>query len=342
MRKGDTILRQLIELCSLDGVSGFEYGISETIKEIFSRHCEHTGIDLLGNVIGIIGKGGKKKIMLEAHMDEIGLMVKSIENSGFVRFVNIGGVNPSVLPSSEVCIHGRNKVYGVVGAKPPHLQNENESKIKYKIDEMYIDTGLGTDKLEKSIQIGDPISFISEPTFLQGGKISSKSIDNRAGIVCLIKCMQRLKSIKTGCELVFLAAVGEEVGYRGATVGAYKINPDYAIIIDVTHAVTPYTQPGDTAFELGSGAAVAVGPNLSPHVTQKITNNAKDIPYSLEVCPASTGTDAWVIQTTREGIACALVSIPLKYMHTQVETVSSYDINAVSDIICNAVEAGLC
>ncbi len=336
------MLRELIDLCGLAGISGFEYGISKHIQEIFGLHCEDTETDPAGNVIGIIGKGREKKILIEAHLDEIGLMVKSIDQNGFVSFVCVGGVNASVLPSAEVYIHGKERIYGVIGARPPHLQSEEESKNKYKIEDMYIDTGFSKDELEGLIQIGDPVSFACEPAALLGDKLSSKSIDNRAGVLCLINCMKRLKTKNTDCEIVFLAAVQEEVGLRGAKIGAYNINPDWAIIIDVTHAITPYTKDGDIAFELGSGAAVAVGPGMHPFITGKIMESAKNIPYSLEVTPGNSGTDAWAIQTTKSGIGCALVSIPLKYMHSQVETVCMSDINAVSDIICYAVEGGIC
>ena len=137
----DEAMRDLFELCNISGVSGFELEIGEKIKEIFSTHCEKTEIDALGNVVGIIGEGNKKRVMLEAHIDEIGLMVKNIDENGFVSFAEIGGINPSVLPSSEVIIHGRERIYGVIGAKPPHLQSEEESEKRYKTDELFIDTG---------------------------------------------------------------------------------------------------------------------------------------------------------------------------------------------------------
>lgn len=334
-------MEQLFNLCNQEGISGFEFEVGKHLKTIFDGICEQTEIDALGNVIGVIGKGNKTKIMLEAHLDEIGLMVKSIDDKGFISFIGIGGINPATLPSAEVFIHGKEKIFGVIGAKPPHLQSEDESKKIYKTEKMYIDTGYTFEALKNIIRIGDAITFVSKPVMLLNNTVAAKSIDNKMGIWCLIECAKRLKTQNLNSEITFLAAVQEEVGCRGAKVGAYKIDPDLAIVIDVTHAQTPYTEGSDTAFPLGSGAAIAVGPNLHPKLTKKIINSAKGVPYTIEVCAGNSGTDASVVQTTKKGIPCALLSAPLKYMHTQVETVCLDDVKAVVDIICNSIEGGL-
>lgn len=335
-------MKQLMELCNLEGISGFEFEVGKHVKTIFDKHCRQTEIDELGNVIGIIGNGSTKKIMIEAHLDEIGLMVKDIDENGFVSFVGIGGVNPATLPASQVYIHGKEKVFGVIGAKPPHLQSEEESKSNYKLKEMYIDTGFSLNELKEKIRIGDAITFFNKPTELLNNSLSSKSIDNRMGIWCLIECMKRLKDKMLDCEVIFLASVQEEVGYRGAKIGAYRINPDFAIVIDVTHATSPYTESSDAAFPLGSGVAIAVGPNMHSKLTGNIISSSESTPYTIEVCAGNSGTNAYVIQTTKKGIPCALLSAPLRYMHTQVETVCMDDVNSVVTMVCNSIEGGLC
>ncbi len=327
----------------MEGVSGFEFEVGNAVKGIFEKYCDFVEADTVGNVIGVIGRGRRRKVMIEAHLDEIGLMVQKIDEKGFVRFCEIGGINPATLPGAEVYIHGRERIFGVIGAKPPHLQTKEESTKNYKIEKMYIDTGFSADMLCDKIAVGDWITFVSKPSLLQNNRICAKSIDNRMGISCLIECMKRLKDTKTDFETVFLASVQEEVGCRGAKVGAYKIEPDFAIVVDVTHAETPYTESTDTVFPLGSGAAIAVGPSLNTALTQCIINTAKkrEIPYKTEVCAANSGTDAWAIETTKKGIPCALISAPLKYMHTQVETVCLDDVKAVCDVICGAIEEGI-
>ncbi len=333
----------LKDLCEMRGVSGFEFQISEKIKAEFEKYCDSVLIDSLGNVIGVMGKGGKKRIMVEAHYDEIGLIVKDIDDNGFVRFDQIGGVNKSVLPSAGVIIHGAEEVCGVVGAKPPHLQDEEENKKPYAFDKLYIDTGFDRAQLSEKISIGDPISFEASSKMLLNNIFTSKAIDNRMGIYCLIACMKRLKGRLDDVEMTFLAAVQEEVGCRGAKVGAYRIDPDCAIVIDVTHGTSPYTGSTDITFALGSGVPVAVGPNLHPRLTGKLIGTAKEkgIPYTVEVSGGSSGTDAWVIQVAKSGIPSAVLSAPLRYMHTQVETVCLDDVDAIVDLICTATEEGL-
>lgn len=334
-------MNKLFELCKQEGISGFEYEIGKYVRSLFAEHCGETEIDALGNVIGILNKGKKPKIMLEAHLDEIGLMVKNIDENGFISFVEIGGVDTAILPSAEVYIHGKERVYGVIGAKPPHLQEKDESEKIYKIDNLFIDTGYNADEVKALINIGDAITFSAKSTQLMGGKIATKSIDNRMGVYVLVECLKRLKNQNIDAEVVALASVQEEVGCRGAKVGAYKIEPDCAIIIDVTHGVSPYTTSTE-GFELGSGVAIAVGPNLHPELTQKMIDVAENnnIPYTIEVCAGHSGTDAWQIQISKKGIPCILVSTPLRYMHTSVETVQMSDIDAVINTICTLIEGG--
>jgi len=334
-------MNKLFELCKQEGISGFEFELGKYVRSLFDEHCTETESDALGNVIGILNKGKKPKIMLEAHLDEIGLMVKNIDENGFISFVEIGGVDSTILPSAEVYIHGKQRIYGVIGARPPHLQEKDESEKIYKINTLFIDTGYNADEIKKIVNIGDAITFSAKSTQLMGDKIAIKSIDNRMGVYVLVECLKRLKNQNINAEIVALASVQEEVGCRGARVGAYMLEPDCAIVIDVTHGISPYTTSTE-GFELGSGVAIAVGPNLHPELTEKIIKVVEDnnIPHTIEVCAGHSGTDAWQIQITKKGIPCILVSTPLRYMHTSVETVQMSDIEAVIKTICTLIEGG--
>lgn len=319
----------LFDLTTKVGVSGFEFPLSNFIKEQFEQHCDMVKIDGLGNVIAVINPyANGKTIMLEAHIDEIGLIVTEIKETGRIHFENIGGIDPSILPASEVMIHGKKEIYGVIGAKPPHLQSKEEEKEPYKLKDLYIDVGMPYEKVKESISVGDIISFWAKPLSLMNHVIASKSIDNRAGIAVLLACAKQLKEDSNIGTVVFLASVQEEVGLRGATVGAYSVKPDLAVAIDVTHGITPMVTSSE-GFALGSGTAVAVGPNIDAGLANRIIKIAKEnnIPYTIEVCAGDTGTDAWAIQVQAGGVPTGLLSVPLKYMHSHIETADLDDIN---------------
>lgn len=333
---------ELFNLCRKTAVSGSEYYFAEYLKnEIFDKFCDETVIDNIGNLIAVINKGKNKKIMIEAHIDEIGLMVKNIDKDGFIHFVSIGGIDTAILPSMEVTIHGKSDIFGVIGAKPPHLQSKEEKEQKYKIEDLYIDTGFSNEELSEIVSLGDLISFVSEPINLCNNFFTSKSIDNRMGVYVLSECLKRLKGKNIDAEITGLCAAQEEVGCRGATVGSYKINPDYAFIVDVTHGISPYIDE-TMGFSLNSGIAVGIGPNLHSNYTNELISKCIEnkIPYTLEVLNGNSGTDAWVIQTTKNGIPCVLLSAPLRYMHTSVETLCKDDIEKIINAICIMIKGG--
>ena len=326
----------LFDLTSKVGISGFEQSFSQYVKNLFAPFCDIVEIDKLGNVIAVINPNADgKTLMLEAHLDEIGLIVTGIKETGRIHFESIGGIDPAILPASEVTIHGTSEVYGVIGAKPPHLQTKEEEKVQYKLNDLYIDVGMPYEKIKNLIRIGDVISFRAKCLSLMNHVVSSKSIDNRAGIAILIACAKQLKGRSDIGTIVFLASVQEEVGMRGATVGAYSMKPDIAVAIDVTHGITPMVTASE-GFPLGSGCAIAVGPNIDTNLANLLIKIAKknQIPYTIEVCAGDTGTDAWVIQVQAGGIPTGLLSVPLKYMHSHIETADMDDIDHTIDLLC--------
>lgn len=329
-------MKDLIKkLSGLHGISGFEYRISEEIKNLFSPYSDEVKSDALGNIIAVkyCGNSGAKKLLIEAHTDEIGLMIKNIDENGFLTFVNIGGVDPRVLPAMEVIVHGKKDLKGIIGAKPPHIQSDGEDKKAVKIEDMAIDTGLSADEVKNLVSVGDSVSFSIAAKELLNAQLTGKSLDDRASIAVLAEVMKNIQNSPISADIYAVAAVQEEVGGFGAMTAGYSIYPDFAIAIDVCHGVTP--DNSYCAYEMGGGAVITVGPNIHPEMFEKLKKAAEkhNIKFQIDVDGGNTGTDAWQFQVIREGIPTGLLSIPLKYMHTPVETIDTEDVKAVADIV---------
>ena len=326
----------LNRICEIGGLSGFEYKGNGELKKIFDKYLEDVFIDPIGNVYGYVrcGKKDAPVIMLEAHFDTIGLMVKTIEKGGFLRVVSLGGVDSRILPGSEVIIDGTKEIFGIIGVKPPHILSDEEKEKGIKLEDILIDTGFAHEELEKLVKVGDPIRIKTKHTLLGEDKFCGGGLDDRAGIYAVLNAAIAAKNENLEFDICVVAATTEEFNRMGANCAAVRINPDVALIVDVTHGTTP---DGDKlrSSELGKGAVIALGPNLDREKTEALINvlKTKDIPYQLEVEGGDTGTDAWVVQTANEGVPCILVSIPLRYMHTLVEVLSLKDLENTSQII---------
>ena len=325
-------MKELIKtLSNMRGISGYEYRINENIKDMVKGLCDDVQIDTLGNVIAIkkCGKENAKKVLIEAHIDEIGLMVSDIDENGFISLVNVGGIDQRILPSAEVIIHGKRDIKGVIGAKPPHLLADGEEEKSSKLKDMVVDTGLSLDELKGLVSIGDSITLAVCCTELFGDQITGKSLDDRS----VITVLKNIQNVTLPFDVYAVFAAKEEVGGFGAMTATYNINPDIAIAIDVCHGITP--DNSKDAYEVGEGCVITVGPNIHPKISDKLIKTAKenDIKHQIEVEGGNTGTDAWVMQVIGEGIPTGLLSVPLKYMHTTVETISVSDAVAVSDLL---------
>ena len=270
---------------------------------------------------------GSFSVILAAHMDEIGLMVKQIDSKGFIRFAMIGGVDQRVLPAQEVVIHGKKDIPGIIGNKPPHIQEPEERSKAIKAEDMFIDTGLSSAEVNEFINVGDYITFKRNQSELFNKCLASNALDDRAGIATILCALEELEYLKFDSDVFAVATAQEEVGLRGAVVSSYSISPNLGIAVDVCHGNMPEIPEEDTQ-KLGGGPVLAVGPNIHPKLFQKLKEVCEDfkIPFQINPEPSSTGTDAWAIQITREGIPTALISIPLRYMHTSVETICIDDI----------------
>ncbi|TCO71792.1 M42 family metallopeptidase [Marinisporobacter balticus] len=320
------ILENLVETPS---VSGFEQSASHIIESFLKDTCNDIKRDKLGNLIAYKKGNAQKpiKIMLAAHMDEIGLMVKDIDEKGFVKFTTIGGVDQRTLLAQEVIIHGEKNLLGIVATKAPHLQTPEEQKESIKIEDMLIDIGLSKTAAEKIITIGDPITINRKIISLQENVVAGKALDDKAGVAAIIVCFKELKKWHHQCDVYGVATVQEEVGTRGAMVSTFQIAPHIGIAVDVGFGKTPELSKGDS-LDLGRGPGIGFGANIHPKIHERLKKIAKEynIPYQVDLSPANSGTDAQSMQISQSGVATGVISIPLRYMHTSVETVDIIDI----------------
>ena len=332
---------KLFDMCSLYSVSGNEHQMTKFIKNYTETFCDNVTTDCLGNVISTINNNSDLNIVIEAHIDNIGLVVKSIDENGFIKFVYSGGIDPSILPTAEVIVHGKKDLFGVIGAKPPHLQTK-EDKYNNSNENMYIDCGLDHKNITKYVSVGDTISLVSKYNNLKSDFFTSGCLDNRIGCYVVCECLKRLKSKNLAYNVSGVFSVQEEVGCRGVKNAIETIKPQIAVIVDVTFGISPYTDD-EHGFKVGSGITIAVGPNLDRKITNTFIEmcEQENIPYTKEVCSGHTGTNAWPIQVSSDGIRCLLISVPIKYMHTTVETANTNDVEIAINAICSALEGGI-
>ena len=322
----EQLLRKLSEAT---GVSGYESEIRSIVTEAFSQYADDVRCDSMGNVIALqrgVGDEPRHSIMLAAHLDEIGLMVTQLKE-GFIQFETVGGFDPRVLLGQLVVVHGRRALPGVISSRPPHVLSAADRNKVIPIDQLYIDVGLKQEELEGLVRVGDLISLKQDFLRLRGDLASGKAMDDRAGVASLLVCLDELTRVRHLWDVYAVATVQEEVGLKGAITSAFGLAPDLGIAVDVGFAHQPGVPETET-FPIGKGPSVAVGPNIHPRMFERLVKAAKDyeISYITEAVPGRSGTDAWAIQVAREGIPTGLLSVPVRYMHTVVETVNLKDV----------------
>ncbi len=319
----------LKSLSEASGVSGYEDQVRKLVVEAFTALADEVRVDPMGSVIALkqgVGAEPRRRVMLAAHMDEIGLIVSKLDQ-GFLRFAQVGGFDVRTLMGQEVIVHGQRDLPGIIGSRPPHVLSEDERSKPVPMDELFIDVGLTDSELRTTVRIGDLITIRRPFTELKNGLVCGKAFDDRAAVVSVALCLDALQMLRHEWDVYAVATVQEEVGLRGATTSAYGILPDIGIAIDVGFGKQPGVSERD-AIELDKGPALTIGPNIHPAMWAELKRvaDAFEIPVQVEVAPQSTGTDAWAIQVTREGIPTALLSIPLRNMHTPVETLATKDL----------------
>lgn len=335
MLQGMKIEDLIFDLCRLKGVSGSESPVAGFIQKELSKYSE-ASIDQKGNVIGIINRAQcNKTILLEAHIDQVGLIVTNVLEEGFLKAHNCGGIDARVLPGSAVTVHGKEDIYAVIASVPPHLA-DNESKSSVTIDKMLIDTGLPYDTLKELVCPGDRITLAQEPEKLLNNRITSAALDNRAGVAALLKCAQILHKTDLDSNVAFLFSTQEETGGHGAQTGSFQINASESIVVDVSFAAQKSTICYPTPGNLGGGAMICFSSVLDKMLSKDLCGTAREysIPYQIEVTPESTGTSADKISVSKCGTKTALISIPLRYMHTGSEVIDLTDVDSVVRLIC--------
>ena len=327
------------ELSTLIGVSGHEDDVSNFILNLIEKEnlATEAWIDPLGNVlVKKKGTAGKERILLDAHIDEIGFMVSHIEKSGFLRFVPIGGWDQRILLGQSVIVRSKvgEKFHGIIGSKPPHLTTANERKKPVEIPEMYIDIGMNSIEEVKnnSIDIGTTGTLFSPFVDFPNNMVRGKAFDDRTGCNVLIQVLRLLKENRSFRDTVlFNFAVQEEVGGRGAITGAFRLKPTMAIAIENTTAAdVPGIREARIPVFIGKGPAITVADRSmisSPKVNERLIKNAElgNIPYQFKK-PIFGGTDAGKIHISREGVPSSVVSVPCRYIHSPTSLLKLDDI----------------
>lgn len=320
------IEKMLKALSEAKGVSGEEGGASEIALNYLKKYSSDASIQN-GSVVGTVGKGGRPRVLLDAHIDQIGLIVTDITEDGFLRFSRVGGVDPRLLPAQHVLVHGNGTepVQGVICSTPPHLSS-GEPKAP-KLENLFIDIGCSSreEAMQKAAQ-GDRVSFDTTCEELLGGRMTGPSLDDRAGVAAILYALHLLDGQEPDCTVQILFSTQEEVGCRGAKTRAYALKPDIALAVDVTFAKS--SDEPETCGELGKGPMVGIAPCLDRALSDRLAQIAdkEEIPYQIEVMGNSTGTDADEFSVNRGGCRAGTVSIPLRYMHTPVEVIEVEDV----------------
>ena len=334
------LLTHLKEMLSAAGLSGFESPIRKIVQEAWAPLTDELTVSKIGSLHGLkTGKGEqpRKRVMISAHMDAIGMMVTGIHD-GLMRFTEIGGSDHRILPGQLVTVHGREDLPGVVVQPPAYLLPEGDSDGPVEMKYLLVDVGLRPDEVAQKVRVGDIISFAQEPLELTGDALAGHTLDNRVSVAATTLCLEELKSREHHWDVWAVASAQEEETLGGALTSPFDIRPDIAIVIDVCFARGPGSSDW-RSLPFGKGVGLGYGPNIHPALFQLFEDKAKEleIPYHRDLMPRMSGTDAMAIQVVEEGIPCMVLGIPLRYMHTPVETVSLKDIRRAGRLMAAVI-----
>lgn len=336
----EQIKQDLKALCTAAGCAGLTQ-VSDMAVALLAPLTDSVEIDAMGNVIGYVNADDPDAptLMLEAHMDEIGFLVTHIDEQGFVYVAPAGGIDRRTLTSQEVCVFTEDKVYnGVFCSTPPHLAGKGGELPE--TDKRAIDVGMNGEEAKKAIPLGSRVTFKPRFAELNEHLVTSKALDDRAGMAAILHCLRQLKK-PLPYRIAIAFCVQEELGCRGASPAVYSVRPDCAILTDVSFALTPDADPNQCG-KLSQGVMIGISPILNKALTDELFSLAEkaSIPFQYEVMGGSTGTDADRISCALTGIPSALLSIPQRYMHTPVEVVDVRDVAAVGDLMAAYIMNG--
>lgn len=324
--------KSIMSLADARGVSGDETNAAELALSMLKSFTDDCFIKN-GNVIGRLGcKGAKPHILLDAHIDQIGFTVTHITDDGFLKIAGCGGIDRRLLLAQQVTVLGSKPLDGVICAIPPHLESD-ESKVP-EMEDICVDVGLTKACAEEMISLGDKIVFSSKCEKLQGDRITGAALDDRCGVAAVLRALELVKDKALHSEITVMFSTQEEVGERGAKIGVFDIEPDIAIAVDVSFALTS----DDSELKcgkMGGGCMIGFSPVLDRELSQglKAVAEKNDLPYQIEVMSGTTGTNADRFSVNKSGVKAVTLSIPLKYMHTPVEVISLSDVENTAQLI---------
>ena len=334
----------LKQICEIAGAPGFEKPIRELIIQEVTPLVDEVSVDNMGNVIAL-KKGVKnpdgKRVMVAAHMDEIGFIVTHIDDCGFIRFHTLGGFDPKTLTAQRVIVHGTQNLIGVMGSKPIHVMNEEERNKMPKTTDFFIDMGMSKEEVEKYVKIGDPITRDRE-LIEMGDCVNCKSIDNRVAVFILLEALRTLNQAPYDVYATF--TVQEEVGLRGANVAAHNINPDLGIALDTTIAYdVPGAAPHERITELGKGTAIKImdGMTICDYRMvdfMKKTADKHNILWQPEILTAGGTDTAGVQRMGKQGAIAGAISIPTRHLHQVIEMAHKRDIDSSIQLLKGCLE----
>ena len=323
----------VVSLSEISGTSGSESKAAQLALGMLREYCPDAEI-INGNVTGKFGthREGLPSLLLDAHIDQIGFAVTYITDDGFIKVGNIGGIDRRLLPAQPVVVHGSRDIKGVICSVPPHLTSGGSEVLE--MDDVAIDTGLTKEELEKLVSLGDSVTFDVTCRDLIGSRITGGALDDRCGVASILYALELLKDSDLAYNVTVLFSTQEEVGERGAKIGAFEINPDIALAVDVSFAYAIGEEESKCGY-LGKGPMIGISPSLSREISDELINTAKsaDIPYQIEVMSGLTGTNADRFSVNRCGAKACTVSIPLRNMHTPVEVIDITDAEQTAKLL---------
>lgn len=328
-----TLLKQLSEA---RGPSGREAPITRLLQDLWRPFCHDLRVDAMGNLIGVrygAGPEPRRRLMLAAHMDEIGLIVTGLKD-GFLHIAPIGGTDRRVLLGQPVVVHGKRDLPGIIGARPPHVLSAEERNKFLPWHKLYVDVGLAPEDVADLVSVGDTISIERSLIELKNGFVAGKALDNRASVAILTLALEALSRHTHTWDVYAVATVQEEVGTKGALTAAYGVAPDLAIALDCTFA-QQNDDSGPGTYDMGKRVYLGIGPNFHPALLADLKRVAEreEIPVGLDPAPGHSGTDAWAIQVARVGVPTALVEAAVRYMHQPVETLALRDLERAARLL---------
>ncbi len=330
----------LKEIISLPGLSAYEGPVREVIARTWQPLVDDLSVSRLGSLHAVRRGSGvepRPRIMLAAHMDAIGLMVTTITD-GFLRITEVGGVDPRILPGQPVIVHGRRDLPGLVVQPADRLLEKGSPSKAVEMSRLFVDTGLRPDEVAGLVRPGDLVSFAQAPLELGSDALAGHTMDNRASVAAVTVCLEELQRLRHTWDVIAVATVQEEETLGGGFTSAFDLRPDLAVAIDVTFAKGPGVSDY-RGYPFGKGPTLGWGPNVHPalHKLFKETADALELPYSVEVMPRMSGTDAYAMQIVAEGIPTMVLGIPLRYMHTPVEEVMIPDIQRAGRLLAEVI-----